>query len=90
MSQADSERGILLGDRRIVVCVGTGGVGKTTVAAAIALEAACRGKRSLVLTIDPARRLADALGLAKGSTIEPREVSVDLDGTAPSRASSSP
>ncbi len=48
--------------RRIVVCVGCGGVGKTTVAAALALEAARRGRRALVLTIDPARRLADALG----------------------------
>jgi len=50
-------------DRRILVTVGTGGVGKTTISAAIALEAARRGKRALVLTIDPARRLADALGL---------------------------
>jgi anion-transporting ArsA/GET3 family ATPase len=48
---------------RISVCVGCGGVGKTTVAAAIALQAARRGRRVLVLTIDPARRLADALGL---------------------------
>jgi anion-transporting ArsA/GET3 family ATPase len=46
----------------VLVCVGTGGVGKTTVAAAIALEAASRGRNVLVLTIDPARRLADALG----------------------------
>lgn len=50
-------------DRRVVVCVGCGGVGKTTVAAAFALEAARRGRRALVLTIDPARRLADALGV---------------------------
>jgi anion-transporting ArsA/GET3 family ATPase len=49
--------------RRIVVCVGCGGVGKTTVAAALALEAARSGRRALVLTIDPARRLADALGV---------------------------
>lgn len=49
-------------DRKILVCVGTGGVGKTTLSAAIALEAARRGRRALVLTIDPARRLADALG----------------------------
>jgi anion-transporting ArsA/GET3 family ATPase len=47
---------------RIAVCVGCGGVGKTTLAAALALEAARRGRRALVLTIDPARRLADALG----------------------------
>ncbi len=50
-------------DHRVLVTVGTGGVGKTTVSAAIGLEAARRGKRALVLTIDPARRLADALGL---------------------------
>lgn len=50
-------------ERGILVTVGTGGVGKTTTSAALALEAARRGKRALVLTIDPARRLADALGL---------------------------
>jgi anion-transporting ArsA/GET3 family ATPase len=55
----------LLAKARIVVCVGTGGVGKTTTAAAIALEAARGGARTLVLTIDPARRLADALGIGE-------------------------
>jgi anion-transporting ArsA/GET3 family ATPase len=55
----------LIERRRIVVCVGTGGVGKTTVAAAMAAEAALRGRRALVLTIDPARRLADALGVGE-------------------------
>ena len=59
-------------ERRVVVCVGCGGVGKTTVAAAIALEAARAGRRVLVLTIDPARRLADALGVeALGNQPEP-------------------
>lgn len=48
---------------RIVVCCGAGGVGKTTVAAAIALRAAETGRRVVVLTIDPARRLAQALGV---------------------------
>jgi anion-transporting ArsA/GET3 family ATPase len=48
---------------RIIVCAGSGGVGKTTTAASIALHAAQRGARAVVLTIDPARRLADALGL---------------------------
>ena len=48
----------------ILVCCGPGGVGKTTTAAAAALEGARRGRRSVVVTIDPARRLADALGLA--------------------------
>jgi anion-transporting ArsA/GET3 family ATPase len=58
--------------RRVAVCVGCGGVGKTTVAAALALEAARRGRRTLVLTIDPARRLADALGVeALGNQPQP-------------------
>jgi anion-transporting ArsA/GET3 family ATPase len=48
---------------RIVVCCGSGGVGKTTAAAALALHAAEQGRRTCVLTIDPARRLAQALGL---------------------------
>jgi anion-transporting ArsA/GET3 family ATPase len=47
---------------RVLVTVGTGGVGKTTVAAALGLAGARAGKRVLVMTIDPARRLADALG----------------------------
>jgi anion-transporting ArsA/GET3 family ATPase len=51
-------------ERRIMVCVGSGGVGKTTTAAALSLAAARRGKRTLVLTIDPAKRLANSLGLA--------------------------
>ncbi|HET9058589.1 MAG TPA: ArsA-related P-loop ATPase [Acidimicrobiales bacterium] len=46
----------------IVVCVGPGGVGKTTTSAALALRAAQAGRRACVVTIDPARRLADALG----------------------------
>src|SRR5690606_15463925 len=50
--------------REVVVCVGAGGVGKTTIAAAVALHAAMEGKRAIVLTIDPARRLATALGLS--------------------------
>ncbi len=53
----------LIDDHRIVVCVGSGGVGKTTIAAAVALAAAQRGRRAMVLTIDPARRLAQSLGL---------------------------
>ena len=53
----------LVDDRRIIVCAGAGGVGKTTTAAAIALRAALDGKRAAVLTIDPARRLASSLGL---------------------------
>lgn len=48
---------------RLVICCGSGGVGKTTISATIALQAALVGYRTLVLTIDPARRLADALGM---------------------------
>jgi anion-transporting ArsA/GET3 family ATPase len=55
----------LLKDRNILVCVGSGGVGKTTVAAAIALRAAMAGRKTLVLTIDPAKRLANSLGLSE-------------------------
>jgi len=51
--------------RGVVVCVGPGGVGKTTLAAALALQGAALGRRSLVCTIDPARRLASALGLTE-------------------------
>lgn len=47
----------------IIVCCGSGGVGKTTVSAAIGLMGAMHGKKTIVLTIDPARRLADSLGL---------------------------
>ncbi len=53
----------LVATRRLLVCVGPGGVGKTTLAAALALGAARRGRHTLVLTVDPARRLADALGV---------------------------
>jgi len=53
----------LIADHKIVVCVGTGGVGKTTVAASFAVHGAMVGRRAMVLTIDPARRLAQSLGL---------------------------
>jgi anion-transporting ArsA/GET3 family ATPase len=58
---------------RIVVCCGSGGVGKTTTAAVLALEGARRGRRAVVVTIDPARRLADALGLESLSNT-PRQI----------------
>ncbi len=51
-------------DRRVVLCTGPGGVGKTTTAAALAVALAERGRRVALITVDPARRLADALGLA--------------------------
>jgi anion-transporting ArsA/GET3 family ATPase len=50
---------------RIVVCCGSGGVGKTTTAAALGLRAAERGRRVVVLTVDPARRLAQSMGLTE-------------------------
>lgn len=55
----------LLLSRRIIVTCGTGGVGKTTFSAALALRAALLGKNALVITIDPAKRLATSLGLEK-------------------------
>jgi anion-transporting ArsA/GET3 family ATPase len=64
----------------IVVCCGSGGVGKTTTAAALALRAAERGRRTVVLTIDPARRLAQSLGLRELDN-QPRPV--DLPGLPP-------
>src|SRR5690606_23759175 len=66
----------LLMRQRLLVAVGPGGVGKTTVSAAIALRAAELGRRTLVLTIDPAKRLADALGLT-GLDDRIREVPTD-------------
>ncbi len=53
----------LLAERHVLVCVGPGGVGKTTTAAALAVRAADEGRRVIVLTIDPARRLAQSRGL---------------------------
>src|SRR3954470_19955691 len=53
----------LLQDKRIAICAGAGGVGKTTTSAAIAMGMAARGLKVAVLTIDPAKRLANSLGL---------------------------
>jgi anion-transporting ArsA/GET3 family ATPase len=58
---------------RIAICCGSGGVGKTTTAAIIAIEGARRGRRAVVVTIDPAKRLANALGL-DGLTNEPHVI----------------
>jgi anion-transporting ArsA/GET3 family ATPase len=67
----------LLQGKRVVVCAGAGGVGKTTVAAAIALGFAGQGKRVLCITIDPAKRLADSLGLG-AMNVEEQLVSPEL------------
>src|SRR5947207_352794 len=55
----------LIDTAKIVVCCGAGGVGKTTTAAALGLRAAERGRKVCVLTIDPARRLAQSMGLTE-------------------------
>jgi anion-transporting ArsA/GET3 family ATPase len=68
-------------ERELLVTVGTGGVGKTTLAAALGLEAARSGRRTLVITIDPARRLADALGLERLDH-EERELPAELGARA--------
>lgn len=57
--------GQLIRERKIIVCCGAGGVGKTTTAAAISLAAARAGRKVLVLTIDPSRRLAETLGVSR-------------------------
>jgi anion-transporting ArsA/GET3 family ATPase len=73
----------LLETSQIIVCCGAGGVGKTTTAAALALRAAEQGRAVCVLTIDPARRLAQSMGLAELDNT-PREVQ-GIDGTAGGR-----
>lgn len=69
--------GDVVGGASVLVCCGSGGVGKTTTAAVIGIEAARRGRNVVVVTIDPAKRLADALGLANGLTGEPQRVAID-------------
>jgi anion-transporting ArsA/GET3 family ATPase len=66
----------LVREKGVIVCCGAGGVGKTTTAAAIGLAAAVEGRRVLVLTIDPAKRLAEAMGIpeaARTPTAVPRD-----------------
>lgn len=71
---SSSELGRLVENKKVIVCCGAGGVGKTTTAAAIGLAAARQGRRVLVLTIDPAKRLAQAMGLSQHMR-EPASVS---------------
>ena len=66
-------------DRSIVICCGSGGVGKTTISAAIALEAARLGRIACVVTIDPARRLANSLGVDELSN-RPTRIEGDWPG----------
>jgi anion-transporting ArsA/GET3 family ATPase len=70
-----------LGRFRLAICVGPGGVGKTTVSAALAVAAARAGRAVDVMTVDPAPRLLDALGL-EGDASEPRAVALDGAGRA--------
>ncbi|MEU1789493.1 ArsA family ATPase [Streptomyces sparsogenes] len=67
-------------ETRIVVCCGSGGVGKTTTAAALGVRAAERGRKAVVLTIDPARRLAQSMGIDALDNV-PRRVE-GIDGSA--------
>lgn len=67
----------IIAEKKLLICVGSGGVGKTSMAAAIGVDAARRGRRVLVLTIDPARRLANSLGLERFGNQETR---IDLSG----------
>ncbi len=67
-------------DAQVIVTCGTGGVGKTSVAAALGVSAAESGRRVVVITIDPARRLADAIGLSGSLGNEPQRVDIDAPG----------
>ncbi|MGO8876456.1 MAG: ArsA family ATPase [Acidimicrobiales bacterium] len=68
-----SDLGPLLRERSIIICCGSGGAGKTTTSAAVALAGALAGRKACVVTIDPARRLADALGIG-ALTNEPKRI----------------
>jgi len=65
--------GARLEGKRVCICAGSGGVGKTTTSAALAMGLAARGRKVAVVTIDPARRLANSLGLAELGN-EPRQI----------------
>jgi anion-transporting ArsA/GET3 family ATPase len=69
----------LVEQRRVIVCAGSGGVGKTTTAAVLAIEGARRGRNAVVVTIDPAKRLADTLGIGE-LTNAPKQIEGDWSG----------
>lgn len=67
LSEASTFVDPLVRSKKVIVCCGAGGVGKTTTAAAIGVASAIHGRRVLVLTIDPARRLAEAMGIPEAA-----------------------
>ncbi len=80
-----------LKEKRILICVGSGGVGKTTTSAVLAIQGALLGRKSIVCTVDPARRLANSLGVAsledEAKFIDPERFrSVGLEPLAPMSA----
>ena len=77
----DTLVGTLVDSAEVIVCCGSGGVGKTTTAAVLGIEAARRGRRVVVVTIDPARRLADALGLEAGLSGDPQLITLPEPST---------
>ena len=79
MSDAARRLNALVTERSVIVCCGSGGVGKTTVSAIFALAAARAGRRACVVTVDPARRLADSLGVQTLANT-PTEVEGDWPG----------
>ncbi|MBS1153988.1 MAG: Arsenical pump-driving ATPase [Myxococcaceae bacterium] len=79
MTITEVQVGELLRTKKIIVCCGAGGVGKTTTAAALSLAAARAGRRVLVLTIDPSKRLAETLGVSRNP---PTPVAIPADRLA--------
>ena len=78
IEQLDMER--LVREHSVIVCCGAGGVGKTTSAASLGVLAARAGRRVVVMTIDPAKRLAQAMGL-DGLSNDPQPVALDAPGS---------
>jgi len=87
MSAASQRLAGIVKDHAVVVVCGTGGVGKTTVSASLALGAALQGRKVLVMTIDPAKRLADSLGI-EGKLNEATPIDLATLGDVPEGAGS--
>ena len=75
---------------RVIVCAGGGGVGKTTTSAALALALAARGHRTLIVTIDPARRLAGAMGVPITDELTLVPLAADRTSNGPGREEAPP